>query len=215
MKGEAVLDRSEREPDANAHCSTPELKAGQIRYLYLWVHPQWSLPFHIPDEMNVYKKFFQRLVPASRVGVVQIPFTQVPLSPSSHYHDFVQALDEVNHYATKLIGERYVVWDQHFFRAKDEQQEQKLIDRFRLVVADQTAFVAEKDAIFAKKPKHLARIMVFGKEEGTCPVHQVYECGLNTLSAVVKYIDSELPQHIRPPQENDPSTLINDGMHVI
>ncbi|MBI5414113.1 hypothetical protein HZA38_01205 [Candidatus Peregrinibacteria bacterium] len=204
------------EPHANKLESNLSLAVGQIRYMYFWVHPQWVKGWlgSWEREIDKYEAFFRRVSSVSRVGVTQLPFINSDYLGLEQYEKFLRALEQVNHYATVLIGARYTVWDRKFFDGGDAQQVAKLVDQFRLQVADQSAFVADKDAFFSKQPKHLARAMVFGKERDTCPLYQAYSSQLHKVSAVVKYFSDEMPPDRSPPNEKDQSTLLYDGIYV-
>lgn len=217
----SIVDKEESDSALGVHAVQPKsnssLEPGQVRYMYFWVHPQWVKGWwgSWESEIDKYEAFFKRVASVSRVGVIQLPFVNTDYLESAQYIRFLNALEQVNHYATGLIGERYTVWDRKFFNGADVPQVTKLVHQFRLLLADQTAFVAAKDAFFTNQPpKYLARAMVFGKELDTCPLYQASSSKLHNVAAVVKYFSDEMPPDRTPPNENDQPSLLNDGTYI-
>ena len=187
----------------SAHVRIDDLKPGQIRQLYFWVHPQWSAPWTcelVDDEMRVYKDFVDALEVAPQVGLVQV--SDAPRTENmknSAYAKLIRELRKFNKYAEITLGRRYLVWNRtRFFDGRNTTHVQKLVKHFNLIKTDQRDFVREKEQYMAQDQKLLAKICVFGKERDTCPLSQAYYGSLHNIAAVVKYIAEETPENIRP-----------------
>lgn len=142
------------------------------------------------------------------IGVVQIPSLRDDLMGTSVYQDFIHQLDDINGVATAEIGDRFMQWDRGFFDAKDPTQVQKLSEKFRLKVQDQTAYVSPHLSAYAREPKLLAQAIVFGKEQDTCPRWQATGCGITKIAALTKYYSGRIfPDNHPLPYPTKPETL--------
>ena len=195
------------------------LEPGQIRYLYLWVHPQWDVPWTdhgVDQEIEVYKKFIDDLKNAPRAALVQVAdqarqdYQQNPV-----YARFIEQLKVLDEYAVQHLGERYVVWNEsRFFDARKQEHVSRLAERLKLIESQQKEFVLKKERDMAEEPKFLARISVFGKDKGECSVHQATACKLHNLASVVRFYHSETPEGITPPTKKNPFPEDRESQYV-
>ncbi|HLD79628.1 MAG TPA: hypothetical protein VJA18_03645 [Candidatus Nanoarchaeia archaeon] len=199
-----MADGSETVIEESAPPLEHSLAPAQIRYLYLWVHPQWSSPWShdgIDIEIEEYKKFIHALKTAPRTGMVQIANEpRQEYMQNEVYARFIEELKRFDEYAMGLLGDRYLVWNKtRFIDARNPEQVRKLVDKFNLLETGQDNFVLERERWQAKDPKYLAKISVFGKERDTCPLGQATLFGLNNLASIVRYHSQEIPCGIIPP----------------
>lgn len=181
-----------------------ELKPGQIRYLYFWVHPQWnSASTHggVDIEIAEYKAFVDRLRESPRVGLVQVADRpREEFMENDVYAGFVRKLWEFDKWIKGVLRDRYLVWDRgRFVNARDPESVRTLVERFSLLQRDQSDYVLEREKWMTKDPKYLAKITVFGKERDTCPLGQATLWDLHNLASIVRYLSHETPGAIIPP----------------
>jgi len=187
----------------------PSLAPAQIRYLYLWVHPQWSSPWSwqgVDYEVEKYKEFTFALKEAPRAALVQVVHNlRSEFMQNKVYTRFIEKLKELDQYTLEQLGDRYLVWDEtRFIDAKNSDHVKKLVRKFNLLRANQENFVLDSEKWIAKEPKYLAKISVFGKERDTCSLGQASRYALHNLTSIVRYHAQELPSGIIPPTPTNP-----------
>lgn len=180
----------------------PEL--GQIHYLYLWVHPQWSCPLTIPgvdQEIRKYKKFRDRFLDSPHSGLVHVADSPRPeYAGDEIYNYFIGQLQQFDQATTQIVGNRYLRWSRgRFVSAKNPGDIAALVGHFNLEGKNQDFFVEERERWMTRKPKYLAKISVFGKARDSCPLGQATLWNLHSIASIVRYYSQETPERIIPP----------------
>ncbi len=214
MQVAEVLDGTEKEIG-----SEHDLEQGQVRYLYFWVHPQWSAPYThsgVNAEIRGYREFVDKLRESPRVGLVQVASSpREDFMGSDVYSRFVEELKQFDEYAEKTLGNRYLIWNYGgFINARNPDSVRALVERYNLLETDQSDFVLEKERWMTRDPKYLAKISVFGKERDTCPLGQATLFGLHNLASVVRYYSQEKPNGIRSPTPTKPFPGDGDSVYI-
>lgn len=182
------------------------IEPGQVRHLYIWVHPKWNLESYdkewVDFEINECRKFIDRVAKLTSTAIVQIPdgWKYENMGPSESYDAFLKGLEELNQYANNVLNGRYMVWDHSGFIDGDYPKHvDLLVNHFKLVENDQSSRLSIY--AYAEEPKYLASIRVFGKEHSTCPFFQTHSCDLKNLASKVDYLWREIPTDIAQPDD--------------
>lgn len=140
------------------------LKLGQIRFLYIWVHPQWEARRTeglVDSEIQIYKEFVNRIKKVPSVGLVQVADAPDPDKMKSPVYKYlIEKLKEVDAYASDRLGQRYLIWNEgRFIRInKNPQHKKKLVEYFNLLETTQEDYLTENERAIVKEPKYLAKV---------------------------------------------------------
>ena len=174
--------------------------AQNVRYVYFWVHPQWSVPWdsNLCDvELECYRDFVERIRVDPLCALVQVE--GVPQFDTAVSREWVTLLRDFDKGAAGELGSRYYVFRDGFFNGCRQDHVGELASVLGLHPQDQSPFVTSSELEFGGNVvNYLARIFVFGKELDTCPLQQAYHSGLHDFATSVRYYSRELPDRIDP-----------------
>ena len=181
------------------------LQPGQIRFLYIWVHPTVCRNLLAEEmvemEIEDYISFIERLRAAPHTAVIRTPYEEAKKNLSSL---LAQRIEEVDAIAAQQLNGRYHVWPRGYVDGADENDIQRLAEVLNLVPQSNASLLRDWEQSYFPEPHFLARTFIFGKIRDTCPLYQAYECSLHNVSSTLLYLSTETPTGIEPATIKNP-----------